>query len=100
MSGLDRASRKYHSLNRDAIKLINDDTGGILVTCTCSGAMTQKNGGQFFLETVKGAALAAGKHITLLQKNGAAPCHTVCPASYPAGSYLTVAVFHVSPRIG
>ena len=68
------------------------------MTCTCSGAMTQKNGGQFFLETVKGAALAAGRQITLLRTNGAAPCHTQCPASFPAGAYLTAALFYVSPK--
>jgi len=98
VSGLERASRKYHSLNRDAIKLINEKEGGMLLTCTCSGAMTQKNGGQYFLETVKGAALSAGRQITLLKSSGAAPCHTQCPASFPAGAYLTAALFYVSPK--
>ncbi len=97
VTALERASRKYHSLNRDAIKLINSKEGGLLLTCTCSGAMTQKNGGQFFLETVKGAALAAGRRITLLRSSGAAPCHVQCPASFPANAYLTAALFYVSP---
>lgn len=97
VTALDRAARKYHSLNRDAIKLINSKDGGLLLTCTCSGAMTQKNGGQFFLETVKGAALAANRRITLLHSNGAAPCHTQCPASFPANAYLTAALFYISP---
>lgn len=96
-TALERAARKYHSLNRDAIKLINSKEGGLLLTCTCSGAMTQKNGGQYFLETVKGAALAANRRITLLHSNGAAPCHTQCPASFPANSYLTAALFYISP---
>ena len=43
VKALQRASRKYHSLNRDAIKLIGDE-GGLLMTCTCSAAMTQKDG--------------------------------------------------------
>lgn len=94
---LDRASRKYHSLNRDAMKLINKKEGGLLLTCTCSGAMTQKNGGQFFLETIQGAALSAGRRITLLSTSGAAPCHTQDPASFPANAYLTAALFAVSP---
>jgi 23S rRNA G2069 N7-methylase RlmK/C1962 C5-methylase RlmI len=68
------------------------------MTCSCSSAMTQKNGGQFFLETVKGAALSAGRQITLLRTSGAAPCHTQCPASFPAGAYLTAATFYVSPK--
>ena len=97
VSGLDRAARKYHSLNRDACKLINSKEGGLLLSCTCSGAMTQKDGGQFFLETVKSAALAAGRQITLLKTNGAASCHTQCPSSFPAGAYLTASLFYVSP---
>jgi 23S rRNA G2069 N7-methylase RlmK/C1962 C5-methylase RlmI len=94
---LDRASRKYHSLNRDAMKLINKKEGGLLLTHSCSGAMTQKNGGQFFLETIQGAALSAGRRITLLSSSGAAPCHTQDPASFPANAYLTAALFSVSP---
>ena len=93
---LERASRKYHSLNRDAMKLINKEKGGLLMTCTCSGAMTQKNGGQHFLETINGAALSAGRRVKLLSSNGAAPCHTQDPASFPANAYLTAALFSVS----
>lgn len=98
VSMLDRASRKYHSLNRDAMKLINKKEGGLLLTCSCSGAMTQKNGGQFFLETIQGAALSAGRRITLLRSSGAASCHTQDPASFPANAYLTAALFYVSPE--
>lgn len=98
VTALDRASRKYHSLNRDAMKLINSKEGGLLLTCTCSGAMTQKNGGQYFLETIKKAALSAGRRITLLRSSGAAPCHTQCPASFPANAYLTAALFYISPE--
>jgi 23S rRNA G2069 N7-methylase RlmK/C1962 C5-methylase RlmI len=97
VSGLDRASRKYHSLNRDALKLINSKEGGLLLTCTCSAAMTQKDGGQYFLQTVQQAAISAGRQVTLLRTTGAAPCHTQSPASYPAGAYLTAALFHVAP---
>jgi 23S rRNA (cytosine1962-C5)-methyltransferase len=97
VSGLQRASRKYHSLNRDALKLV-DDSGGLFMTCTCSAAMTQKDGGQFFLQTVHQAALAAKRQVTLISVNGAAPCHTQSPISYPAGNYLTAALFMVHPR--
>ena len=98
VSGLDRASRKYHALNRDAMKIIDKNEGGLLLTCTCSGAMTQKDGGNFFLQTVQNAALSAGRQVTLLRKSGAAPCHTQSPASYPAGNYLTAALFYVGPE--
>lgn len=97
LSTLDKASRKYHALNRDAMNLINRDKGGLLLTCTCSAAMTQKDGGQYFLNMVNGAGHSAKRRVTLLRVNGAAPCHTQSPASFPAGAYLTAALFHVGP---
>ena len=97
LSALDKASRKYHALNRDAMNLINKEEGGLLLTCTCSAAMTQKDGGQYFLNMVNGAALSAKRRVTLLRVSGAAPCHTQSPASFPAGAYLTAALFHVGP---
>jgi 23S rRNA G2069 N7-methylase RlmK/C1962 C5-methylase RlmI len=97
LSSLDKASRKYHALNRDAMNLINREKGGLLLTCTCSAAMTQKDGGQYFLNMVNGAGLSAKRRVTLLRVNGAAPCHTQSPASFPAGAYLTAALFHVGP---
>ena len=97
VSSLDKASRKYHALNRDAMNIINSDKGGLLLTCTCSAAMSQKDGGQFFLNVVNGAALSAKRRVTLLRVSGAASCHTQSPASWPAGAYLTAALFHVGP---
>ncbi|KAL3787070.1 hypothetical protein HJC23_011754 [Cyclotella cryptica] len=97
ISSLTKASRKYHSLNRDAMNLINKSSGGLLLTCTCSAAMTQQNGGQYFLSMVNTAALSAKRQATLLQVNGAAPCHTQSPASFPAGNYLTCSLFFVGP---
>ena len=97
VSSLQRASRKYHSLNRDAMKLI-DDKGGLFMTCTCSAAMTQKAGGNYFLELVQQASLAAKREITLLSVSGAAPCHTLSPFCFPAGNYLTAALFRVHPK--
>lgn len=96
VSGLERATRKYHSLNRDAIKLVSAPKGGLLLTCTCSGAMTQQP--QKFLQMVQQAAASAGRTVTLLRTSGAAPCHTTSPASFPAGAYLTAALFHVAPQ--
>ena len=97
VSSLERASKKYHALNRDAMNLINKEKGGLLLTCTCSAAMTQQDGGQYFLNVVNGAALSARRRVTLLRVSGAAPCHTQSPASFPAGQYLTAALFHVGP---
>jgi 23S rRNA G2069 N7-methylase RlmK/C1962 C5-methylase RlmI len=98
LNGLDKARRKYHSFNRDALKLVSGN-GGLLLTCTCSAAMTQKDGGQYFLEMVHQAALAAGRQVTLLKRSGAASCHTQSPISWPAGAYLTAALFYVHPII-
>ncbi|GMH56571.1 hypothetical protein TL16_g02161 [Triparma laevis f. inornata] len=53
LKGLDRASRKYHALNRDALKLIDRKNGGLLLTCTCSSAMSTKDGGEFFLRMIQ-----------------------------------------------
>lgn len=97
VSMLTKATRKYQSLNRDAMNLINKSRGGLLLTCTCSAAMTQCNGGQYFLSVVNNAALSAKRQVTLLNVNGAAPCHTQSPASFPAGNYLTCALFFVGP---
>ncbi|KAK1740782.1 ribosomal RNA large subunit methyltransferase [Skeletonema marinoi] len=41
--------------------------------------------------------LMVAERVTLLRVNGAAPCHTQSPASFPAGAYLTAALFHVGP---
>ena len=97
VSGLARASRKYAALNRDALRLISKERGGLFLTCTCSAAMKQKDGGQYFLKVVQEAALSAGRVVTLLSTSGAASCHTQNPSSYPAGAYLTAALFSVAP---
>lgn len=97
VSGLAKASRKYHSLNRDALKLV-DEKGGLFLTCSCSAAMTQKEGGKFFLQTVQQASLSAKREITLVRVNGAAPCHTQSPVAFPAGNYLTAALFYVHAK--
>ena len=96
-SGLAKASRKYHSLNRDALKLVHEE-GGLFMTCTCSAAMTQEDGGKFFLQMVQQASLSAQREITLLRVSGASPCHTQSPVSFPAGNYLTAALFYVHPK--
>jgi len=97
VSSLDKASRKYHALNRDAMNLINKSEGGLLLACTCIAATTQKYGGQFFLNMVNGEGLSARRRVTLLRVSGATPCHTQSLASFPAGTYLTAALFHVGP---
>ena len=67
----------------------------MLITCTCSAAMTtaeRKEG--LFLETVREAAKEAGREVTLLRREGAAPDHAIHPAAQ-GGEYLTALFFYV-----
>ena len=87
---LARAERKYRKLNSLAMRAVRP--GGLLLSCTCSGAMTQSGG---FERMLQDAALAEGRSLTLLRRSGAACDHTLHPA-YPEGHYLTavLAVVH------
>ncbi|KAL8195819.1 hypothetical protein R6Q57_025572 [Mikania cordata] len=80
---LQSASGMYRNLNSLAMQLTKP--GGFLMTCSCSGAMTQS--GQF-LPVLQGAASMAGRKITLVRQAGAACDHPIDP-SYPEGAYLT-----------
>ena len=104
VAGLDRASRKYRVLNREAIRKIDPEKGGMLLTCTCSAAMTQKIGGQFFLETVYGAAMAAKRTVRLVSVGGPSGCHTrsktlrIRPMGYNPGDHQwNTGIFQSSP---
>eukprot|EP00434_Breviolum_minutum_P044515 symbB.v1.2.039766.t1/scaffold6773.1/size15637/1 len=80
---LAKAERKYMALNEAAIRLVAP--GGILLTCTCSAAMTQSGR---FMAMVKAAASAAERDLAVLQISQAAPDHPVSPAC-PEAAYLT-----------
>ncbi|KAL0909368.1 hypothetical protein M5K25_020228 [Dendrobium thyrsiflorum] len=80
---LQSASGMYRSLNSLAMQITK--RGGLLMTCSCSGAMTQSG---LFLRTLQGAATMAGRKITVLRHAGAACDHPIDP-SYPEGAYLT-----------
>lgn len=80
---LQSASGMYRSLNSLAMQITK--RGGLLMTCSCSGAMTQSG---LFLRTLQGAATMAGRKITVLRHAGAACDHPIDP-SYPQGAYLT-----------
>ncbi|XP_020575581.1 uncharacterized protein LOC110021439 [Phalaenopsis equestris] len=80
---LQNASGMYRSLNSLAMQITK--RGGLLMTCSCSGAMTQSG---LFLRTLQGAATMAGRKLTVLRHAGAACDHPIDP-SYPEGAYLT-----------
>ncbi|XP_024360632.1 uncharacterized protein [Physcomitrium patens] len=86
---LQRATAKYRNLNAMAIRLTKP--GGLLMTCSCSGAMTQSGN---FLSVIQEAAMSANRRVTQLRYAGAAPDHTIDPA-YPEGTYLTNVLLRV-----
>ncbi|KAK3156123.1 hypothetical protein QOZ80_2AG0103160 [Eleusine coracana subsp. coracana] len=80
---LQNASGMYRNLNALAMQAVKQ--GGLLMTCSCSGAMTQSG---IFLKTIQGAASMAGRKVTVLRQAGAACDHPIDPA-YPEGQYLS-----------
>jgi len=75
---------KYADLNRLAASLVAP--GGILLTCSCSGALARDD----FLSIVTGAVRHAGRHGQVLEVTGAAPDHPVSPRC-PESAYLKAA---------
>ncbi|MED6114347.1 hypothetical protein PIB30_079427 [Stylosanthes scabra] len=84
------ASGMYRKLNSLAMQLTK--RGGLLMTCSCSGAVTQSG---TFLHILQGAAAMAGRKITVLRQAGAASDHPIDP-SYPEGAYLTNILLRVT----
>ncbi|KAJ4894277.1 S-adenosyl-L-methionine-dependent methyltransferases superfamily protein [Raphanus sativus] len=80
---LHNAAGMYRNLNSLAMRLTS--SGGLLMTCSCSGAMTQSGK---FLSILQSAAAMAGKKITVVREAGAASDHPLDP-SYPQGHYLS-----------
>lgn len=68
---VDDALRAYHRLNRLAVDAL--ETGGILVTCSCSGHVTRED----FLYMLVGVAQQTKRDIQVLEMRGAAPDHPV-----------------------
>jgi len=84
---LARASSRYRKLNSLAASLVAP--GGTLLTCSCSGAMTQSGA---FGGLVADSLAAAGRSGALAAHCGAAACHVQC-AGYAEGNYLTALFF-------
>ncbi len=78
---VDAAARAYKDLNRLAFGLV--ESGGFLLTFTCSGAVDAK----LFRQVLFAAATEAGVKAQLLQPLAAAPDHPVSIA-HPEGEYL------------
>jgi 23S rRNA G2069 N7-methylase RlmK/C1962 C5-methylase RlmI len=89
---LPAALRKYASLNAAAMSTVKP--GGLLMTCSCSGAVTR---GEALPGAVAAAAAAAHVRATLVRAAGAAPDHTLDPG-YPEGRYLTNLTYRITPE--
>lgn len=90
VKSLQRASHRYRALNSAAMRLL-PPTGGLLMTCSCSGAMTQRDE---FLPMLQRAANVAGRRITMLRHASAASDHPL-DLSYPEGAYLSNVLLQV-----
>ena len=84
-----KALPRYQAINELALGRIAPE-GGILITSSCSHFVDTPT----FLETVKYAATAAGRRVSLLEMRGAAPDHPVL-LTMPETAYLKCAVLRV-----
>lgn len=74
--GIAEALRGYHSLNRMALELLEED--GILVTCSCTGHVSR----EMFAEMLADAASSAKRPLQILETRGPAADHPTsvhCP---------------------
>lgn len=80
-SALDRAARAYKDLNRLALLLL--ESGGLLATFSCSGAVDIET----FKQIIAWAALDAGKEVQVIKQFSQPEDHPV-RLSFPEGEYL------------
>ena len=80
-SALDKAARAYKDLNRRALLLL--ESGGLLATFSCSGAMDMDT----FKQVIAWSALDAGKEIQFIRQFNQPEDHPI-RASFPEGEYL------------
>ena len=87
-TNLQDASRGYKEINLRALRLL--DTGGILVTCSCSHHFSEA----MLLETVAAAAIDAGRTLRVLDRRTQSQDHPVL-LTVPETHYLKCLVFQV-----
>lgn len=86
---LPAGQKAYRRLNAEAMKLV--ERGGMLVSCSCSAAMTPER----FLRTLALAARDAKREAAVLWLGGQSPDHPV-PTAFPEGRYLKAAFLQVT----
>jgi 23S rRNA (cytosine1962-C5)-methyltransferase len=85
---LDDAARGYKEINLRALRLL--DSGGVLVTCSCSHHMSEAA----LLEIIAEAALDAGKTLRVLERRTQAADHPIL-LTVPETHYLKCLILEV-----
>lgn len=85
---LEDAKKGYKDINRLAMEKIKD--GGILVTCSCSGALSRDE----FKTVLAWSAKDAGAEVQILETLGQAQDHPI-RLSFPESEYLKVFILRV-----
>jgi 23S rRNA (cytosine1962-C5)-methyltransferase len=85
---LDAAARGYKEINLRALRLL--DTGGVLVTCSCSHHMSEA----MLYEVIAQAALDAGKTLRALERRTQASDHPIL-LTVPETLYLKCLILEV-----
>lgn len=85
-TNLQDAGRGYKEINLRALRLL--DTGGILVTCSCSHHFSEA----MLLETVAAAAIDAGRNLRVLERRTQSQDHPIL-LTVPETHYLKCLVF-------
>jgi 23S rRNA (cytosine1962-C5)-methyltransferase len=85
---LETGMQRYFDLNRLGCERVA--RGGIVVTCSCSGSVSEEQ----FLRMLRDAAAAAGRDARVLMLRGAGPDHPIA-LECPETRYLKVAVLQV-----
>jgi 23S rRNA (cytosine1962-C5)-methyltransferase len=85
---LEAATRGYSEINRRALQLL--DSGGILVTCSCSHHLSEAA----LLEVVAQASLDSGKKLRVLERRMQAQDHPVL-LTVPETLYLKCLILEV-----
>jgi len=82
------AARGYKEINLRALKLLN--TGGVLITCSCSYHMSE----DFFLDLIAEAALDAHRRVQIIERRGQSRDHPIL-VGVPETHYLKCMIARV-----
>ncbi len=88
IKSLDNAKKAYKDLNRMAMEKIKD--GGIILTCSCSGALSRED----FRTVLAWSAKDANVEVQILETLGQAQDHPI-RLSFPESEYLKAYVLRV-----